>query len=284
MSNDNIELKNLTKDNLNEYFNELSKVIKKQYGKSANVELIVVGGASVLINYNFREATRDVDAIIMSRSSIKEAINKVGDKYGLENNWLNNDFQHTKSYSPKIIGHSKYYREFNQVLTIRTVGDEYLIAMKLASLRPYKNDMSDIVGILNSEHGRTITIERIDAAIKELYGGWGELPEKSYEFLKQYMDNRSAKYDELRKEEIHNKELLLEFEKNYNNVLKEENLEEILEKINIKSVGNNIKPLPKKNNDMLAIKRRGIHKASGGKVLKKDESKSREKNTNGKDR
>ena len=43
---------------------------------------------------------------------------------------------------------SVYYRTFSNVLTIRTITAEYLLAMKLMSGRRYKNDLSDIVGIL----------------------------------------------------------------------------------------------------------------------------------------
>ena len=54
-----------TKENVGEYFKELSKEIKKQLGRQANVELIVVGGASILMNYGFRESTQDIDALAM---------------------------------------------------------------------------------------------------------------------------------------------------------------------------------------------------------------------------
>jgi hypothetical protein len=36
-------------------------------------------------------------------------------------------------------------------VTVRTVTGEYLIAMKLMSGRQYKNDISDIVGILREQ-------------------------------------------------------------------------------------------------------------------------------------
>ena len=125
------------------YFSELAKEIKKECGRDANVELIVVGGASILLNYDFRESTIDVDALVSSRISIKESINRVGDKYGLPNGWINSDFKTTNSFSPKLVQFSKCYKTFNQSLTVRTVESEYLIAMKLASLRKYKYILKD---------------------------------------------------------------------------------------------------------------------------------------------
>ncbi|MBR1970812.1 MAG: hypothetical protein IKA17_10720 [Clostridia bacterium] len=47
--------------------------------------------------------TTAVDAIINAASSIKNAINRVGDKYDLPNGWLNTDFIRTGSYSPKLV-------------------------------------------------------------------------------------------------------------------------------------------------------------------------------------
>ena len=54
----------------------------------------------------------------------------------------------TTSYTPKLIQYSKYYKTFSNVLKIRTVSAEYLVVMKLMAGRQYKNDLSDVVGIL----------------------------------------------------------------------------------------------------------------------------------------
>lgn len=95
--------------------------------------------------------TYDIDAIIHAFSSMKEAINVVGDELGLPNGWLNSDFTKTASYSPKLLQYSKFYKRFGYVLDVRTVSREYLVAMKLMSGRKYKNDLSDIIGILYEE-------------------------------------------------------------------------------------------------------------------------------------
>ena len=53
-----------TKENLDQYLKELAKEFRKRNGKSVSAEIILIGGASVLINYGFREMTYDMDAII----------------------------------------------------------------------------------------------------------------------------------------------------------------------------------------------------------------------------
>jgi hypothetical protein len=51
----------------------------------------------------------DMDAIIHASSSMKDAINYVGDKYNLPNGWMNDEFMKTDSYTPCIVQYSKYH-------------------------------------------------------------------------------------------------------------------------------------------------------------------------------
>ena len=170
-----------TKENLDTYLKELAKEFRKINGKSTPAEIILIGGAAILANYGFRNMTTDVDAIIHAASSMKDAINRVGDKYNLPNGWLNTDFMRTGSYSPKLVEFSVHYRMYSNVLEIRTIASEYLIAMKLRSGRKYKNDLSDIIGILaeHDKRNQPITLELINKAVADLYGGWANFPEDS---------------------------------------------------------------------------------------------------------
>ena len=91
----------LNKQSLDSYLKELGKEFRKLSGKNMPAEIILIGGAAILANYGFRDMTADVDAVIHASSAMKEAINHVGDKNGLPYGWLNDDFLHTESYSPK---------------------------------------------------------------------------------------------------------------------------------------------------------------------------------------
>jgi hypothetical protein len=75
----------ITKENMLTYLKELSKEFRRLNGKAMPAEIILIGGAAVLANYGFRETTYDIDALIVASSAMKEAINLVGDKYGLQN-------------------------------------------------------------------------------------------------------------------------------------------------------------------------------------------------------
>ena len=100
--------KPFTKENLDIYLKELAKEFRKKNGTKMPAEIILIGGASILINYGFREMTYDIDAIIKSSGVMKDAINVVGDKLELPVGWLNTDFVNTKSYTPRLIEQSKY--------------------------------------------------------------------------------------------------------------------------------------------------------------------------------
>ena len=221
-----------TKENLDTYLKELAKEFKRLNGKSIPAEIILVGGAAILTNYGFRDMTTDIDAVIHAASSIKDAINLVGDKYNLPNGWLNADFMHTSSYSSKLDEFSVYYKSFYGVLSVRVVAAEYLIAMKLRSGRKYKNDLSDVIGIL-AEHekkGIPITFEKIDTAVKNLYGKWDAFSQESKSFIEDAFNNGDFEniYVSVKNDEIESKDILIDFEKDYPKVAKESNINDIL--------------------------------------------------------
>ena len=222
-----------TRDNLDSCLKELAKEFRKINGSRIPAEIILIGGASVLINYGFREMTYDMDAIIQASSSMKDAINHVGDRLGLPNGWLNADFMHTGSYSPKLMEYSVKYRQFSNVLEVRTVSAEYLVAMKLCSGRKYKKDLSDIIGILyeHEKRGVPLTMEDIDRAICNLYGSWDRIPADSVAFIQNIMKNGDLEkvYQAVRDEEKRSKELLVQFEADYPEVTNTENADTILE-------------------------------------------------------
>ena len=222
----------ITKENPDNYLKELAKQFRKLNGKSMPAEITLIGGASILINYGFRDSTYDVDALIHASSAMKDAINYVTDTLGLPNGWLNEDFKNTKSYTPRLVNYSKYYRTFSNVLTVRTITGEYLVAMKLMAYRQYKHDISDIVGILREQQnsGDPLTFERIDKAVTDLYDGWGNLPDDAKRMIESILadEDMYALYEAYANEEAAAKDALITFDDKYPDVLKEDNLADIL--------------------------------------------------------
>ena len=164
---------------------------------------------------------------------MKTAISKVGDIFNLPHGWLNTDFKRSDSYSDKLIEVSVYYKTYSNVLQIRTVAAEYLIAMKLMSGRRYKNDISDIYGIL-WEHQKSetpISRDSIDRAIEALYGNTPNIPEISLEILEKAFSDGDFEglYKQSREDEKEAKAILIEFEEKYPNTLKTENINKIID-------------------------------------------------------
>ncbi len=224
--------KPFTKENLDSYLRELAKEFRKKNGNKMSAEIILIGGASILINYGFREMTYDMDAIIKSSGAMKEAINTVGDRLELPVGWLNTDFANTKSYTPRLVEYSKYYKTFANILQVRTVSAEYLVAMKLMAGRQYKNDLSDIVGILieQEERKKPLSFEVIQKAIVDLYDSYDKVPEDSRVFMEAIYNKEDLHdfYRQCREIEQENKDTLVGFQENYPGVLNGDNLADVL--------------------------------------------------------
>ena len=224
--------KPFTKENLDSYLRELAKEFRKKNGNKMSAEIILIGGASILINYGFREMTYDMDVIIKSSGAMKEAINTVGDRLELPVGWLNTDFANTKSYTPRLVEYSKYYKTFANILQVRTVSAEYLVAMKLMAGRQYKNDLSDIVGILieQEERKEPLSFEVIQKAIVDLYDSYDKVPEDSRVFMEAIYNKEDLHdfYRQCREIEQENKDTLVGFQENYPGVLNGDNLADVL--------------------------------------------------------
>lgn len=227
------------KSNLDTYLKELAKLFRKQNGKGVTAEIILVGGAAILVNYGFRDMTTDIDALIYAPSSMKDAINHIGEQYNLPRGWLNADFMRTASYTSKLNEFSQFYKTFSGVLQVRTISAEYLIAMKLKSGRKYKHDLCDIVGILaeHEKRGHPISLDRIELAVQQLYQGWDGIPADTIAFIRNVIKegNYIDLIEQLEEQEKRSKEVLIEFQQKYPNTVTESNVDLILKQLQSKN-------------------------------------------------
>lgn len=124
-------------------------------------------------------------------------------------------------------------------MDVRSVSGEYLVAMKLMSARQYKNDISDIVGILNEEkdNGNSITLDSIKTAVCNLYGNWNRLPQYSQNLITEIMknDEYDKLYEQYRIQEKSVKKSLIEFDDKYPAVANEDNISQIIDSLKNKS-------------------------------------------------
>ena len=185
----------ITKEKLEIYLSELGKLINKKKAKGFYSELVIVGGASILLNYGFRTMSYDIDCTDSSGILMNDVVNEVAEKYDLPSNWINTDFVQTKSYSNKLSQYSQYYKSYGHgALIVRTIKDEYLIAMKAVSARKYKNDYPDILGIINEcqDSGKAMTFELIKKAIINLYDSFDVVSDEMLKYLKSILESNAT--------------------------------------------------------------------------------------------
>jgi hypothetical protein len=181
-----------SKETLESIFLAFAKEYRRLAKKNAiPLEITVIGGASILLNYSFRESTYDVDVIMLDDPVLKKAINNVAIQFNLEPKWLNTDFEKSSSYSRKLLEHAEFYKDFLGLIDVRTIKDEYLIAMKLKASREYKYDISDVIGILGGcqKQGKTMTRALIEKAVIDLYGSLNEVKQEAWDRLDSIMKN-----------------------------------------------------------------------------------------------
>ena len=133
----------LDKDKFEAAFTLLAKKCKEQ-NVVGPINVYVVGGASILINFDFRKATLDVDAYCERIIELKNIILEISSELYLYDDWLNDDFKNTPSYSRKIIELSVLCKSFDDIVNVFTLEPKYMIAMKLKSSRPDSGDLEDI--------------------------------------------------------------------------------------------------------------------------------------------
>ena len=226
----------ITKEDLEKYFLELAKAYKRAAKKNAlKLEIVLIGGAAILLNYRFRISTTDVDGLFLMPDVFKDAIKIVAEKFNLNPQWLNTDFVKSSSYSDQLRINSVFYQDYLNVISVRTIRAEYLVAMKLVAGRMHKNDISDIIGILHEsrKNNEPLSVDRIKEAVLTLYGTLDKVSTTTWKLFNQIIEN--GDYESLflqyRQEEIENQAALIDFRKNATERLTKEDLDEILRSI-----------------------------------------------------
>jgi predicted nucleotidyltransferase len=119
-------LKTLTRDDIIRAFETLAR----QIGASEPPhELIIAGGAALVILYGARESTKDVDAVRFDLT-VREAARCVADLLGLPDDWLNDG---AKGYLQGLTRGEVVFRAPG--LLVRTLALPQLLAMKLSAWR-----------------------------------------------------------------------------------------------------------------------------------------------------
>ena len=170
----------LNKNNLDDIFSLLAEEYKNCGGKE-KINIYVVGGAAIVMNFDYRLSTMDIDAFFTKNHFLDKAKELVGEKLNLPKNWLNSDFVSTPSFTDKILNYSNLHSNYLELINVYVLEAKYLIAMKLKSSRPTGGDLDDIVKMIFELRYKKedITFDQILNAYMELYDNFSN----TYEYF-----------------------------------------------------------------------------------------------------
>lgn len=113
--------------------NALTKLGELALDNDTSIELLVVGGAAMVLAYNARLSTHDVDAIVLSPRQarvVRDLAQQVAAELALPEEWLNDG---AKGY---LVGYSEGQTVFSAPgIVVKTPDVAQLLAMKLSAWR-----------------------------------------------------------------------------------------------------------------------------------------------------
>lgn len=100
--------------------------------RGERVEIAVAGGAALVLLFNARETTRDVDAYVLrpEGAHLRDAARSVAYDLGLPEDWLNDG---AKAYFVRVSSGEVLHE--SAALVVRAVSTTQLLAMKVAAWR-----------------------------------------------------------------------------------------------------------------------------------------------------
>jgi len=154
------------------YLEELSLEMGKQNLKG---EILLFGGAAMVLAFNARSSTKDVDAIFRPKKEIYVSSEKIARKHHLPEGWLNDSvkgFITSDSFKQNL-----FIRYKN--LSVYTPEPQYLLAMKCISMRigMESSDIDDIKTLL-----KHLKIKKAAAVFQllEKYYPQNKIPQKTF--------------------------------------------------------------------------------------------------------
>jgi Nucleotidyltransferase of unknown function (DUF6036) len=130
----------MTADEITQYLTELNDELRLMNIKG---EVSLYGGAVMCLAFKARPATKDVDAIFEPVKEIRNASHRIAERHNLRIDWLN------LAVKMFVVDHPRQVL-FDLSNLIVTVPDaDYLLAMKMISLRTDTEDASDADFLIN---------------------------------------------------------------------------------------------------------------------------------------
>lgn len=165
----------MTQEEMLRAFHALDAELSREGTKG---EVGIVGGDAMLLAFNARESTRDVDAVFQPSASIRAAALRVAHAFGLPEDWLNDA---AKGYMPADTQPRSILLEL-PALSVWMPPPRYLLAMKAMASRFDSHDASDLRTLV-----RHLGLQRVEdvLSVVEHYYPRNQIPPKTQFFLEE---------------------------------------------------------------------------------------------------
>jgi len=132
----------------------LSALGEEALAAQKTIDIAIYGGSALILASNFRISTKDVDAVFEDDGFVAEAADRVGQRLGLPQDWLNDGVRTylapEDSKARELFG--SFPSEERPGLRVFVPTPEYLLAMKLMALRidpsSGAKDLDDILNLM----------------------------------------------------------------------------------------------------------------------------------------
>jgi hypothetical protein len=164
-------------------------------------EIAIYGGAALILTFDHRDPTRDVDYVWVSgdTDAVAEAADKVGAAHGMEPGWFNDAVSMFVSDHPETEFLGDFPAGNGGGLRVFLASPRYVLAMKMMAMRSSleTNDFADIWMLVEACGVRDM--EGAEACLRGYFGPDG-LPQRSKELLAELLADRAAgkDYDPMR--------------------------------------------------------------------------------------
>jgi len=138
----------LKKEDMLRYFEQINNSLAQ---RDQSGEIIIAGGAALMLAFDARNATYDIDAIFEPKGDMQQIIKDIAKANNLDDDWLNDG---VKGFLHDKMGVTVCQRYSH--LVVKNLDAESLLAMKLTSARPVpSSDMNDSIFLMRKLNIKT---------------------------------------------------------------------------------------------------------------------------------
>lgn len=177
----------ITNGNVMELLNRFAIRFVQKYGYTYTVNILIVGGSAIALRYNSR-ATVDIDADIAFGGKISDIINQVALDLNIPNDWLNQDFVNSYSYSRKLWDRAEYIGTLNQVINVYIVSELDQLCMKSITTRT--KDEDDVIVLAKALKNKGVTYEMFTENFYRLYRDYVKISRSKDKIIKSILKGR----------------------------------------------------------------------------------------------